>query len=128
MTDTDINLRLAFAIGWPRVHVTGATVFVHTSNDIDKFKDRGMWIKGRIFDYRDPAVIWPIAEKYSLFPSGIDSGSEIKAGKQGYPEVDCWECCWWDFKLKKWNSTNALSAAKCVALAAIESKGNRGLT
>ena len=62
MTDhADISRRLALAIGWP-------------THELDEYDwptpgvlalDDGEW---RLFDYREPAVIWPIAERFDCFP------------------------------------------------------------
>lgn len=66
MTDhAEISRRLALAIGWPEkaITVTHGQCFIWLGRD------------GRGFDYRDPAVIWPIAERYNCFPyKTIDSG------------------------------------------------------
>ena len=56
MTDAEISRALALAIGWPE----SATIVTHGQCFI--------WYGSRRFDYRDPAVIWPIAEKYNAFP------------------------------------------------------------
>lgn len=66
MTDhADLSRRLAIAIGWQDWAVTTAqngSVYVWTPEC------------GRVFDYRDPAVIWPIAERYDCFPCGNGGG------------------------------------------------------
>ena len=60
MTDLEISKALALAIGWKRVmpeDILGTGVlqcWVYTG---------AMW---REFDYRDPAVIWEIAKRYSF--------------------------------------------------------------
>jgi len=58
MTDKEINLELAKAIGWPRVweHNFEVLVGLRTGD------------AGRVFDYTDPTVIWPIAKRYCIFP------------------------------------------------------------
>lgn len=93
MTDAEISRRLALAIGWKDVReLHNGYMYV-----IEEF---GRTAKH--FDYRDPAVIWPIAERFAMFP-GFDSGSER----------------WWaeplDFKGHD-------TAAKAVALAVIAAK------
>ena len=58
MTDQEINIALAKAIGW-------------AEKDIDRFhqyRSGAIVCGGRYFDYRDPAVIWPIAKHYRVFP------------------------------------------------------------
>lgn len=60
----DLSRRLALAIGCPENSAirgyTGAHVWW-----------RNKW---RRFDYRDPAVIWPIAERYRAFPVRTSDG------------------------------------------------------
>ena len=93
MTDAEISRALAVAIGWPDWAIaTGQTgrVYVWTQDC------------GREFDYRDPLVIWPIAERYNAFPAHLTDG--------------------------KWCATTNLklflgdTAAKAVALAVIGGK------
>jgi len=63
MTDLEVNEQLALAIGWKpeQIKVLGLTI---------SLPDERLFPNGprRIFDYRDPAVIWPIAERYDCFP------------------------------------------------------------
>jgi len=61
MNDAEISRRLALAIGWDVLPVSGGddrACVVDHANQIDRY-----------FDYRDPAVIWPIAERFDCFPS-----------------------------------------------------------
>jgi hypothetical protein len=53
----EVSQRLALAIGWPQVLVFRHGVCVREQ----LFQDY------KLFDYRDPAVIWPIAEWF-IFP------------------------------------------------------------
>lgn len=66
MTDAEISRRLALAIGWDVLPLEDgdevATVVDH-ANQIDRY-----------FDYRDPSVIWPIAERFNCFPDKFMSG------------------------------------------------------
>ena len=58
MTDQEINIALAKAIGW-------------TEKDIDRtyiFPSGKIFCNHCVFDYRDPAVIWPIAAHFRCFP------------------------------------------------------------
>jgi hypothetical protein len=79
MTNLEISKALALAIGWtenrcdengcldPDVAIFGHSVGHHYSEpDEVKCWDGDIW---RTFDYRDPAVIWPIAERFDAFPS-----------------------------------------------------------
>ena len=68
MTDQEINERLALAIGWPSTYTLhDGTVYVHEHQN-DRFRFGSIWICGRVFDYLDPAVIWPIIVRYYCFP------------------------------------------------------------
>lgn len=101
-SDAEISRRLALAIGWPATYqLPDQTVYVHANPD-DRFSRCGVWVNGRVFDYRDPAVIWPIAERFNLFP-----------GKWG----GSWEVC-----DDAGEETSADTAAKAVALAVINAK------
>ena len=62
MKDYEISRALAFAIGWSCVDVecTDNQVWVEVWSPLDR-----PW---RVFDYRDPSVIWPIAERFNNFP------------------------------------------------------------
>jgi len=64
MTDLEINKALALAIGWDKnlidVEVWGEEPWIEIWD-----KPARTW---RVFDYRDWAVIGPIAERYNAFP------------------------------------------------------------
>lgn len=81
MTDhehAEISRRLALAIGWKasdgriyqdcKGHECVKIRFYPSSARQDYF----VW---RRFDYRDPAVIWPIAERFEAFPRSSITGS-----------------------------------------------------
>jgi hypothetical protein len=90
MTDEEISRRLALAIGWPENMVWNgyATAWIVGKR----------YEAGQEFDYRDPAVIWPIAERFDCFPVRN--------------MVDGW---------RAWGtSVTADTAAKAVALAVIK--------
>lgn len=103
-TDAEISRRLALAIGWKDVlpgEADGCWVVDH-----DAQRDR--W-----FDYRDPAVIWPIAERFDCFPA-----------RTPWVERDS---LWSAFFDDSWDSdrteyVEAETAAKAVALAVIKAK------
>jgi hypothetical protein len=66
MTDAEISRRLALAIGWdvlPFEDGDEGVMVVDHANQVDRY-----------FDYRDPAVIWPIAEAFNCFPERFISG------------------------------------------------------
>lgn len=99
MTDAEISRRLALAIGWDVLPVSGGddrACVVDHANQIDRY-----------FDYRDPAVIWPIAERFDCFPSLWDGEG---------PEA--WKA-WCD---PYGHSIFADTAAKAVALAVIKTR------
>ncbi len=131
MTDLEINKALALAIGWtedrldteglldPDVAIFGGG----GQHEVDEVKvwNGEQW---RTFDYRDPAVIWPIAERYGCFPSDMVTGNFQKHKKQGYPDKTGWEIFMMDYKRSSlmkahWVYHRADTAAKCVALAVI---------
>lgn len=103
MTDfdhADISRRLALAVGWER----RAVQLFNPPNDgrVVVWTERNF----RLFDYRDPAVIWPIAERFNAFPKR--SGDEWVAWSDlsGVP-------------------TFADTAALAVALAVIKAKESK---
>lgn len=90
MNDAEISRRLALAIGWKYVQESAAGIRALVS------ETGNMW---HAFDYRDPAVIWPIAEQFNCFPMRIEDGWGAWSGG-----------CFW----------TADTAAKAVALAVIK--------
>lgn len=106
MNDLQISKALALAIGWPECDVilyTGAKRVLVVRDD-----------KICCFDYRDPAVIWPIAEKYFAFPGQyVDNDGKVIA----------WEAALYSEKTGSNHClTKADTAAKAVALAVIASQ------
>jgi len=133
MTDLEISKALALAIGWtedrrdengcldPDVITEGAAF--GQESGVFAWCDGIQW---RRFDYRDPAVIWPIAERYGCFPSDMVSDDFKKHQQQGYPDIEGWEVFMTDYKRStltkaKWLHYRADTAAKAVALAVIGS-------
>lgn len=90
MTDAEISRRLALAIGWRHAKESAAGIRALVS------ETGNMW---HAFDYRDPVVIWPIAERFDCFPMRFENG---------------W-CVWSDGCFP-----TADTAAKAVALAVIK--------
>lgn len=105
MTDLEISKALALAIGWKNDDVAefGDGLDYDYQLDCVKVWDGEWWVD---FDYRDPAVIWPIAERYNAFPSMIVGGSS-KGKWMTFLEV---------------HSVTCATAAKAVALAVIGAK------
>lgn len=72
MTDLEINKALALAIGWTSDRIredwNGAIA-------IDLGEVPWPYVQWQTFDYRDPSVIWPIAERYNAFPFMEDFGT-----------------------------------------------------
>lgn len=67
-SDAEISRRLALAIGWTAEQMEESA----NGNGVLLPGSGGeMW---RTFDYRDPAVIWPIAERFDCFPSKVACG------------------------------------------------------
>lgn len=125
MSDIEISKALAMAIGWHRPMLTPRGLCVYTGHALDRVKTSSQWARGyRLFDYRDPAVIWPIAERYSAFPSSLVDGNFRKAKARNRAGVIGWEVIMCDYKNSteykaKWLRFQADTAAKAVALAVI---------
>ena len=94
MDDAEISRRLALAIGWEHVKESPARIRALVS------ETGNMW---HAFDYRAPAVIWPIAERFNCFP-------------QYYTSTKTWAC-----SPAQWAvAQDADTAAKAVALTVIK--------
>lgn len=72
MTDLEINKALALAIGHPEwaVRLYGHSNVIVCTTGLGEWPE--VW---KLFDYRDPTVIWPIAERYNAFPFMEDFGT-----------------------------------------------------
>lgn len=99
-SDAEISRRLALAIGWPFAGLCVSPPYALVCCE-------GMFGL-RPFDYRDPAVIWPIAERFDCFPARWDESGEKQWAALG--PNDSTECVYAD------------TAAKAVALAVIKAK------
>jgi len=66
MTDAEISRRLALAIGWPVAKCSITHPWALVGHD----RMTGFLI----FDYRNPIVIWPIAERFNCFPIRVEGG------------------------------------------------------
>lgn len=96
MTDQEISRRLALAIGYAQEDVDQAEGCTWVRRDIG-----GGWTQWRKFNYREPAVIFPIAERFDAFPVEQYSGG-------------------WFAMVRETSATGkAETAAKAVALAVI---------
>lgn len=95
MTDTEISQQLAVAIGWPAKKVSLKMVAGQCMVNYD----RQYW---RMFDYRRPDTIWPIAERFNCFPVIIGPEWNAICASGNY------------------SSSYADTAAKAVALAVIK--------
>lgn len=78
MTDLEISKALALAIGWKVKDISYVGQHLIVWNDDNLFSKE--------FDYRDWAVIGPIAERYKCFPFK-DPWYKWIAGVGGYPKV-----------------------------------------
>jgi hypothetical protein len=122
MKDLEINKALALAIGWRSDQVIEYEGQSYIGLPV-VFNGPGI----KLFDYRFASVIWLIAERYSLFPSGVSKGDYAAAERLGRPINDGWECLRWhydkiDGKARGWVRYTADTAAKAVALAVIGRK------
>lgn len=101
MTDAEISRRLALAIGWD-------VLPLEDGDEVATVIDRVSSVD-RYFDYRDPAVIWPVAERFDCFPYKVDK--KYGWGVNVFSEKDGWKYI------------EADTAAKAVALAVIAAHG-----
>lgn len=98
-SDAEISRRLALAIGWKEEQMEESA---NGNGVLLPGSDGEMW---RFFDYRDPAVYAPIAERFDCFPS----------------KVACGDTTGW-LVLPGVASDIQPTAAKAVALAVIKAK------
>jgi hypothetical protein len=98
MTDLEISKALALSIGWPVVFSDGKTAYV----------DTGITGPNLPFDYRDWAVIGPIAEKFDCFPYKTTATQ--------------WVTTLGDTSRKPWPFYGADTPQKAIALAVIGAK------
>lgn len=72
MNDAEISRRLALAIGWSDADPEDPDVVIFRAPlSGQHLEDHcAVWFEQdwRTFDYRDPSVIWPIAERFNRFP------------------------------------------------------------
>lgn len=104
MTDAEISRRLALAIGWRDDQNDPDVIIEFDCKDLDQTAHCKVWFDDswREFDYRDPTVIWPIAERFNAFPAFL---------------LGSWTACiGTDFE----TDVDADTAAKAVALAVIK--------
>jgi hypothetical protein len=114
----EISRRLALAIGWLDNGI-GADDWpdpdvVVFSEDYGRVSWCAVWCNNdwRTFDYRDPAVIWPIAERFNAFPYALrDNGGEL-TGR-------------WNAWVSRGQDISADTAALAVALAVIKAKESK---
>lgn len=93
MTDAEISRRLALAIGWKEAD------FHHVGVNLVMLICASGWV--RRFDYKNPTVIWPIAERFDCFP--------WKSEESWYAAIGYMRC-------------EADTAAKAVALTVIKAQ------
>lgn len=103
MTDAEISRRLALAIGWNARALRQCPAIGSIQAKTPLEYARGyVW---RRFDYREPSVIWPIAERFDCFPWLVAPNARDP----------------WASKLGL-TTEHADTAAKAVALAVIAAK------
>jgi len=71
MTDIEISKALALAIGWQAHDIEASGQRVYVCYEVATFTYPALW---RVFDYRDPAVIWPISKACEGFPTKGNDG------------------------------------------------------
>lgn len=109
MTDAEISRKLALAIGYRPEDVQIEAY--HGLGLPDMCTVRRLGVLGKItwktLDYRDPAVIWPIAEHFRCFPAHCH---DLRGN-------------WYAWCQKTGGFVYADTAAKAVALAVIAAHG-----
>lgn len=108
MTDAEISRRLALAIGWEE-----SDIIDYPGQDYVGIRTSIVTTCVRLFSFKFPTVIWPIAERLDCFPEKMRSGGlwaapvfDAKAnGRPPYPML-------------RWEYSD--TAAKAVALAVIK--------
>ena len=68
MTDIEIDLALALAIGWGKYDVCDSVL---TGNVLVFWREAGCMSKWIPFSHKDWSVIGPIAERYDCFPERV---------------------------------------------------------
>jgi hypothetical protein len=63
MTDAEISRRLALAIGWKE-----SDIIEYPGQDYVGIRTKILAPCVRLFSYKFPTVIWPIAERFNCFP------------------------------------------------------------
>ena len=75
MTKNEIDCRLALAIGYPAKRVRTIHGFVQVYNAWGRLDGPIQYNGWQRFDHTEPAVIWPIAEKFDAFPARFLGGA-----------------------------------------------------
>lgn len=98
MTDAEISRRLALAIGWQE-----SDIIDYPGQDYVGIRTMMVTPCVRLFSFKFPTVIWPIAERFNCFP-------------RYYTSTNTWAC-----SPAQWAANqDADTAAKAVALAVIK--------
>jgi len=111
MTDFEhafISRRLALAIGWREDQLFNEHDGSYTSVNLSSHPFIQTW---KDFDYRDPLVIWPIAERFNCFPYALRDKDQKLTGR-------------WNAWASAGIDISADTAATAVALAVIKAKGS----
>ena len=75
MKKTEINRRLALTIGYTADRVRISFGYCEVLNDYSRMDGPEEYSGWQRFDHTDPAVIWPIAEKFDAFPTKFVDGT-----------------------------------------------------
>ena len=75
MTNQEIDRRLALAIGYTADRVRNIRGWVQVLNDSSRWDGPMPYSGWQCFDHTDPAVIWPIAERFDAFPMRFIDGT-----------------------------------------------------
>ena len=80
MTDAEISRRLALAIGWKE-----SDIIDYPGQDYVGIRTRIVAPCVRLFSYKFPFVIWPIAEAFNCFPQKLRDADLWSAPVPGTP-------------------------------------------
>jgi len=79
MTDAEISRTLALAIGWKKSDIVD-----YPGQDYVGIRTKILAPCVRLFSYKFPTVIWPIAERFNCFPIRVEAGWIAWSGVRYY--------------------------------------------
>ena len=108
--DVPVDYDLAVSVGYPesKIKILNTGVFVEVLDT----KPRGNGLHYKRFSYKDPLVIWPLAERYRCFPSPfVDNNGKVIAWEAHVYSEKTGKC----LKLVKHDTSQLASAMAVIA-------------